>query len=101
MAMSDYFRIRRFTRTDRHAEIWSRYEKVYTALDFLAALSFLVGSVLFYYKSLHVSATTCFVIGSVLFAAKPSVRLLREFHLSQLPPLPGDDMGGHVVTKSE
>ena len=89
------FRFRRFTRTDRHAEIWSRYEKIYTGLDFVAAFSFLVGSVLFYDESLHVSATTLFVIGSAFFAAKPTVRLLREFHLASLP-LPGDDMGGEV-----
>ncbi len=96
----DLFRFRRFTRTDRHAEVWSRYEKIYTGLDFLAALSFLVGSVLFYYEALHFSATTFFLVGSALFAAKPTVRLLREIHLARLP-LPGDDMGGEVVRKPD
>ena len=100
MAEGGYFRIRRFTQTDRHAEIWSRYEKIYTGVDFLAALSFLLGSVLFYYEALHFSATTLFVIGSAFFAAKPTVRLLREFHLSKLP-LPGDDMEGKVVRESD
>jgi hypothetical protein len=98
VAARDYFRLGRFTQTRRHAEVWSRYEKIYTGLDFVAALSFLVGSVLFYYEALHVSATTLFVIGSAFFAAKPTVRLLREFHLSRLP-LPGDDMCGEVVKK--
>ncbi len=93
------FSFHRFTRTTRHAEVWSFYEKVYTALDFLAAISFLIGSVLFYYEALHVSATTLFVVGSAFFAAKPTVRLLRELHLARLP-LPGDDTGGDVVRKS-
>ena len=100
MAERGLFRFRRFTRSDRHAEIWSLYEKIYTGLDFVAALSFLVGSVLFYYEALHVSATTLFVIGSAFFAAKPTVRLLREFHLARLP-LPGDDTGGEVMRKPD
>ena len=99
MPARGFFRFRRFTRTPRHAEIWSRYEKIYTALDFAAALSFLVGSVMFYDAALHVPATTLFVIGSAFFAAKPTVRMLRELHLARLP-LPGDDMGG-VVVRSE
>ncbi len=65
-----------------------------------SSLAFLVGSVLFYYESLHVSATTLFVLGSAFFAGKPTVRLLREFHLSRLP-LPGDDLGGQVVRKPD
>ena len=100
MAARDFFRLRRYLQTDRHAEIWSRYEKIYTALDFVAALSFLVGSVLFYYEALHFSATTMFVAGSAFFAAKPTVRLLRELHLARLP-LPGDDMGGHLTRTPE
>ena len=97
---SGLFRFRRFTQTERHAEIWSRYEKIYTGFDFVAALAFLVGSVLFYDEALHVTATTLFVVGSAFFAAKPTVRLLRELHLARLP-LPGDDTGGKIVTKSD
>lgn len=100
MARRGFFRFRRFTRTDRHAEVWSFYEKIYTGLDFVAALSFLVGSILFYFQSLQVSATTLFVVGSAFFAAKPTVRLLREVHLARLP-LPGDDMQGDIVREQD
>ena len=81
-----------FTRdkTARHREVWGHYERIYTVIDFLAALSFVVGSILFFYRDLQHEGTWLFLIGSILFAAKPSVRVLREFHLARLP-LPEDD----------
>lgn len=68
----------------RHRRIWAMFEMVYTLVDFGAAVSFLVGSVLFFYESLQSAATWFFVIGSVLFAAKPTLRLARELKLAAI-----------------
>ena len=69
------------TRSDRHRRIYAIYEVIYTLVDFLAALLFLVGSVMFFYASLENPAIWCFVIGSLFFMMKPSIRVIREFHL--------------------
>jgi hypothetical protein len=77
------------TASPRHAELYRRYEKIYTMVDFAAATSFVGGSVLFFFDTTFLTATWLFLIGSLFFAARPTVRLLREFHLARLP-LPGD-----------
>ena len=79
-----------YTASDRHVEVYCFYEKLYTTIDMLAALFFVVGSVLFFSEAWAVTATWCFLIGSLMFAAKPTARFAREFHLGCLP-LPGDD----------
>ncbi|MFW2588088.1 YrhK family protein [Sagittula sp. SSi028] len=76
--------------TPKHQEVYGFYERLYTTVDFLAGLAFLVGSVLFFWDSTQTVATWLFVIGSALFVAKPASRFAREYHLAQLP-LPGDD----------
>jgi hypothetical protein len=73
-----------------HRKVYGRYEKLYTLNDFLAALYFLVGSVMFFYENLMLAATWCFTIGSVHFLLRPTIKVAREFHLANLP-LPGDD----------
>lgn len=79
-----------FNASPRHAEIYGFYERLYTIVDFLAALLFVVGSILFFYDALVYTGTWFFLVGSVLFGARPTVKLLREFHLARLP-LPGDE----------
>lgn len=81
--------------SERHVEIYGRYEKLYNLIDFLAAVAFLIGSVLFFYPSRETSAIWLFVVGSILFAARPTVSVLREFHLARLP-LPGDHPPAHT-----
>ena len=76
--------------THKERRVYGRYEKLYTLNDFLAALYFLVGSVMFFYESLMIAATWCFTIGSVHFLLRPTIKVAREFHIAQLP-LPGDD----------
>lgn len=73
------------SRSPRHAEILRRYEIARTLVEFLAALSFIVGSVFFFYSELMYAGTWLFVIGSVLFAVRPTVRLALELHLARLP----------------
>ncbi len=57
------------------------YEALSIANDFLAGLLFLVGSILFFWKTTQIPATWCFTLGSVLFVARPTIRLVRRIHL--------------------
>ncbi|MBD3661103.1 MAG: YrhK family protein [Arenibacter algicola] len=74
------FQLEHHTASDRHRRIYAAYELAYTLVDFLAAMLFLVGSVLFFFPSLEKPAIWCFVVGSACFALKPSLRLARELH---------------------
>lgn len=74
----------------RHEEVYGFYEKLYTTIDFAAGLTFLIGSILFFWEDTQYAATWLFVIGSALFAARPASRFAREYHLARLP-LPRDD----------
>ena len=77
------------TRTPVHSQTTTRYEIARTAVEFAAAMAFIVGSVFFFYDSLKYAGTWLFVIGSVLFAVRPAVRLAMEIRLVALPG--GDD----------
>ncbi|MHA6325018.1 YrhK family protein [Roseivivax sp. CAU 1753] len=77
-------------RNDRTRALYALYEIAHTAVDFTAAMLFLVGSVLFFWKAYETPAIWCFVLGSVFFATKPTLRLAREIHLyraGRLEPL--------------
>lgn len=58
--------------------LYAQVELAHTAVDFGAALSFLIGSILFFRESLQTPATWLFTIGSVMFLMKPSLKLWRE-----------------------
>ena len=60
------------------------YEIFHLLVDFLAALMFIVGSILFFLASTTFAATWLFLIGSVFFAVKPTLKLVREIHLLRL-----------------
>ncbi len=75
--------------TPKHTRIYGRYEKLYTLNDFMAAVLFVIGSVMFFSDNLMYPATWCFTIGSINFLLRPAIKVLREFHLANLP-LPGD-----------
>ncbi len=80
------------TQTKTHSETTRRYEIRRTLTEFLAAISFLIGSVLFFFESLHTAAAWLFLIGSLLFAARPTIRLALELKLDRLP-VPGLQSG--------
>ncbi|WP_127903312.1 YrhK family protein [Solirhodobacter olei] len=61
-----------------HAKVWAAYEIAHTLVDFSAAGLFVVGSILFFYKSTTYAATWMFLVGSIFFGMKPTIRLLRE-----------------------
>ncbi|WP_051242933.1 YrhK family protein [Stappia stellulata] len=69
----------------KHAELVRRYELFRTVVEFLAALMFVIGSVLFFSDSLLFAGTWLFLIGSILFAVRPTIRLALELHLTRLP----------------
>ena len=66
------------TASAQHAAAVRHYELARTLVEFLAAIAFIVGSVLF-------AGTWLFLIGSILFAVRPSIRLMLELHLMRLP----------------
>jgi len=64
--------------------VYALYEIAHTAVDFAAALCFLVGSVLFFWQSLETAAIWLFVVGSMFFFLKPAIRLTREIQLYRM-----------------
>lgn len=62
-----------------------RYETLSILNDFLVALWFLLGSVLFLYPSLERLAVWLFIVGSAQFMARPTIRLLHRIHLRRFP----------------
>jgi len=67
-------------KSSRHKKIYAAYEMAFTAVDFTAAFSFIVGSFLFFFPEYETAAIWFFVVGSVFFALKPTIRLAREIH---------------------
>ncbi|RKF14221.1 hypothetical protein D6850_12450 [Roseovarius spongiae] len=61
--------------------LYALYEIAYTIVDFIAALSFLVGSILFFWAKYETPAVWLFVIGSTCFCLKPTIRMAREIRL--------------------
>ena len=78
------FRHRNRQATTDTRTLWARYELVYTAVDIAAALSFVLGSLLFFSPEMETAATVGWLVGSILFAAKPSIRMVREIHLYRI-----------------
>ena len=78
------FRHRNREKSRDTRRLYAAFELAYTAIDFSAAVCFLVGSVLFFWKSLETPAIWFFVVGSILFAAKPTLRLVREIKLASM-----------------
>lgn len=66
------------TKTEAHKRLYALCEVAYTAVDFSAAVLFVVGSILFFSESTTYLATWLFVAGSVLFGLRPSIKLYRE-----------------------
>lgn len=70
-------------RSDDWKRRYAWYEIAYTLVDFGAALSFIIGSILFFFEAAQVPATVLFLVGSILFACKPTIRLVREIRLAR------------------
>ena len=61
--------------------VYAAYEIAHTVADFIAAISFLIGSILFLWPGYEDTAIWLFIIGSVFFCLKPTLRLAREVQL--------------------
>ncbi|MCO6185848.1 YrhK family protein [Rhizobium sp. L1K21] len=72
------------TRSKRHKRIYAYYELLYTLIDVLAAVLFIIGSIMFFFSDWQFAGTWCFLVGSVFFACKPTLRIVREIHLMRL-----------------
>jgi hypothetical protein len=70
--------------TPKAQTVFAVYEVAHTAVDFGAAICFLVGSVLFLYKKYETPAVWLFIVGSLFFCVKPTLRLAREIHLLRM-----------------
>lgn len=66
------------TRSAAHRRIYVWHKIAYTAVDFLAAVLFIVGSILFFDQSTTYAGTWLFLIGSIFFALRPTTTLVRE-----------------------
>ncbi|MCR8724276.1 YrhK family protein [Frigidibacter sp. ROC022] len=71
-------------RSHASRRLYARFELIYTAVDFMAAFCFLIGSFLFFSAETQYAATWLFVIGSLAFAAKPTLRMIREIRLYRM-----------------
>lgn len=71
--------------TPRHLEVYWRYQIVRTAVDFGAALCFVIGSAFFFFTATAIAADWLFLVGSILFAVKPTIDVTRSAHLVRLP----------------
>jgi hypothetical protein len=64
--------------------VYAIFELLHTLADFVAAFSFLIGSVLFLWQDTETVAIWLFIVGSVFFCLKPTLKLLREVKLASI-----------------
>lgn len=62
-----------------------RYETMSIANDFLIAIWFLIGSVLFLFPEYERAAVWLFIVGSFQFLLRPSIRLAGHLHIKRIP----------------
>jgi len=62
-----------------------RYEVLSIINDFMIAIWFLVGSILFLFPSIEKTGVWMFIIGSFQFLIRPTIRLAGHIHLQRIP----------------
>lgn len=62
-----------------------RYEVASIVNDFLIALWFLIGSVMFLYPSMETPGVWLFIVGSFQLLIRPTIRLASHIHLQRIP----------------
>ncbi|GGE63209.1 hypothetical protein GCM10011533_14520 [Streptosporangium jomthongense] len=62
-----------------------RYEVISIINDFLIAIWFLVGSILFLFPEYEKAAVWLFIVGSFQFLIRPTIRLVSHLHIQQIP----------------
>ncbi|MCX7444785.1 YrhK family protein [Corynebacterium sp. P7003] len=71
-------------RSEATQRLYACYAVAYTVVDVLAAVLFIVGSILFFRESTTTTGTWLFLIGSILFGVRPCISLVREWHLLRI-----------------
>ena len=71
-------------RTLRHKQVYVAYQAVYDCVDALAAILFIIGSILFFHEATQTGGTWLFLIGSVCFAIRPVVHVVRDIHMGRI-----------------
>jgi len=71
--------------TAKHRALTRNYEILYHVNDFVAGLTFVIGSLLFFSASTEYVGTWLFVVGSILFTLRPGINVARDLHLTRLP----------------
>lgn len=64
--------------------VYAQSSMLVALINFLAAIAFIVGSVLFFNTATTTTGTWLFLIGSIFFAVSPTVTLLREMRLDAI-----------------
>ncbi|MBB5515006.1 hypothetical protein FHS89_001016 [Rubricella aquisinus] len=83
----------RLFRRDHHAlgpeavRLHAAFEIALTVCDFLAAVLFVIGSVMFLSGDWERAGTYLFIIGSLLFAVSPALKVWREVKLARMGDL--------------
>lgn len=62
-----------------------RYETLSILNDFMVALWFFIGSILFLYPQQVFDGTWLFIVGSFQLLIRPGLRLAAHFHLQRIP----------------
>ncbi|QYX57381.1 YrhK family protein [Roseovarius sp. SCSIO 43702] len=78
------FHLSNRTRSEKSQRLYAAFEIADTVIAFLAAISFLVGSILFLWQDYETPAIWLFIVGSAFFCLKPTVRLVREIRLASM-----------------
>ena len=66
------------TRSATHRKIYAWMTLAYTAVDFIAAVLFIIGSALFFSPATTDTATWLFLVGSIFFGLRPTISIVRE-----------------------
>jgi len=72
------------TCSEAHKRVYAYFELAYTLVDVMAAVLFIVGSILFLFPASVTFATYLFIIGSCFFALRPLIRLAREMKFMRM-----------------
>ncbi|WAJ69690.1 YrhK family protein [Catenovulum adriaticum] len=63
-----------------------RYEVLSIINDFVVAILFLVGSILFLFPEYEKAAIWLFIFASFQFLLRPAIRLSSHIHIKRIPP---------------
>lgn len=72
------------TRSPDHLRVHATFELARTIVEFLAALCFIAGSIMFFFEAWLTRGTWLFLIGSIFFAMRPTIKLAREVKLMRM-----------------